>query len=418
MNVNSFNKVFNTIFFRGVFQKEKKFFSNYIKKHITIPFIRGDGIGVEITPVAQSVIDLAVWSAYRRDRTITWVEVEAGDVAFRKTGDRLPSEALETIFAHKMALKGPLETPVGEGHESLNVKLRRVFDLYACVRPFNYYPGVPTRFKNLDNLNITVFRENIEDTYGGIEFAQNTDGWHHLMNEVFLKNPKIKVKIPFPKSTSFGIKIASQEGTERLVRSAIDYAIRYKKPSVTIVHKGNIMKLTEGAFQKWGLQVALREYANYVTTNKSSSGDKILVRDLITDNFIHQCKIRPEQFSVVVSMNLTGDLISDDLAGIVGGLGVSPGANINYQTGYGIFEATHGTAPDIVGQNRSNPTSLILSGEMMLRHLGWEEAADKINMAIRLTFQKRIGTGDLFDKDKDATVVDTHTFGKELIKRM
>ena len=343
-----------------------------------IPYIEGDGIGPEIWQATKKVVDAAVSSAYSNDRKIEWLEILAGEKAFNQTGTWLPDETLEAIKQHKIAIKGPLTTPIGEGFRSLNVTLRQELDLYACVRPVRYFSGVPSPLKEPEKTDMTIFRENTEDVYAGIEFANNSAEVKQLLD--FLAEQLAVTKVRFPDTSSLGIKPISQEGSERLIAAALDYAIQQGKKRVTLVHKGNIMKFTEGGFKNWGYDLIEKNYPQAFTMNqykeitaesgtekanealeKAKNAGKIIVDDVIADNFLQQILLYPEKYQVVATTNLNGDYISDALAAQVGGIGISPGANINYKTGHAIFEATHGTAPDIAGKGWANPCSLLLS---------------------------------------------------------
>ncbi|HQQ82208.1 MAG TPA: NADP-dependent isocitrate dehydrogenase, partial [Cyclobacteriaceae bacterium] len=348
-----------------------------------IPFIEGDGTGVDIWPASQLVFDAAVEKAYKGKRKIQWKEVLAGEKAFNKTGNWMPDETLAAFKEYLVGIKGPLTTPVGGGIRSLNVALRQDLDLYACVRPVRWFKGVPSPVKEPQKTDMIIFRENTEDIYAGIEFQQGSDDNKKFM-ALFKENfPKPFKKIRFPETSGIGIKPVSKEGTERLVRAAFDFAIKNKKPNVTLVHKGNIMKFTEGGFRDWGYELAKREYG--ATDYQGGpwqvikkDGHEIIVKDSIADAFLQQILLRPDEYSVVATLNLNGDYISDALAAIVGGIGIAPGGNINYLTGFAIFEATHGTAPKYAGQDKVNPGSVILSGAMMFEYMGWQEVADLI----------------------------------------
>lgn len=352
-----------------------------------IPFIEGDGVGRDIWKNARAVFDAAVEKAYDSQRKVTWLEVLAGKKSFDKTGSWLPEQTLSTIKEHLVAIKGPLETPVGGGIRSLNVALRQELDLFACVRPVRYFKGIESPLKNPEKTNITIFRENTEDIYAGIEWEAGTAEVTKVID--FLQNEMKVSKIRFPQTSSIGIKPISVEGSERLIRSAIEYALTNQLTKVTLVHKGNIQKFTEGGFRKWGYELAKREYA------KELESGKLVVDDIIADNFLQQILLRPERFDVVALTNLNGDYASDALAAQVGGIGISPGANINYLTGHAIFEATHGTAPDIAGQDLVNPCSVLLSGCMLFDYLGWTEVSEKISKAIETAFAKGYFTADL-----------------------
>lgn len=376
-----------------------------------IPYIEGDGIGPEIWQATQSVVDAAVASAYQRERKIKWLEILAGEKAFKQTGNWLPDETIAAIKEHKIAIKGPLTTPIGEGFRSLNVTLRQELDLYACVRPVRYFEGVPSPLKEPEKTDMTIFRENTEDVYAGIEFAKDSPEVKKLLD--FLTDELAVTKVRFPATSALGIKPISEEGSERLISAAMDYAIEQGKTRVTIIHKGNIMKFTEGGFKNWGYELIEKKYPQAFTMNQykkitAESGSekaeqalseakkaaKIIVDDVIADNFLQQILLYPEKYQVVATTNLNGDYISDALAAQVGGIGISPGANINYQTGHAIFEATHGTAPDIAGKGWANPCSLLLSAVMMLDHLGWFEASQKIMQAVEQALLEKKMTHD------------------------
>lgn len=352
-----------------------------------IPFIEGDGVGRDIWKNARAVFDAAVEKAYDSQKKVIWLEVLAGKKSFDETGSWLPEQTLSTIKEHLVAIKGPLETPVGGGIRSLNVALRQELDLFACVRPVRYFKGIESPLKNPEKTNITIFRENTEDIYAGIEWEAGTAEVTKVID--FLQNEMKVSKIRFPQTSSIGIKPISVEGSERLIRSAIEYALTNQLTKVTLVHKGNIQKFTEGGFRKWGYELAKREYA------KELESGKLVVDDIIADNFLQQILLRPERFDVVALTNLNGDYASDALAAQVGGIGISPGANINYLTGHAIFEATHGTAPDIAGQDLANPCSVLLSGCMLFDYLGWTEVSEKISKAIETAFAKGYFTADL-----------------------
>lgn len=397
-----------------------------------IPYIEGDGIGPEIWQATKKVVDAAVSSAYSNDRKIEWLEILAGEKAFNQTGTWLPDETLEAIKQHKIAIKGPLTTPIGEGFRSLNVTLRQELDLYACVRPVRYFSGVPSPLKEPEKTDMTIFRENTEDVYAGIEFANNSAEVKQLLD--FLAEQLAVTKVRFPDTSSLGIKPISQEGSERLIAAALDYAIQQGKKRVTLIHKGNIMKFTEGGFKKWGYDLIEKNYPQAFTMNqykeitaesgtekanealeKAKNAGKIIVDDVIADNFLQQILLYPEKYQVVATTNLNGDYISDALAAQVGGIGISPGANINYKTGHAIFEATHGTAPDIAGKGWANPCSLLLSASMMLDHLGWFEASEKIMAAIEKALQNNQMTHD-FAQMIDIEELSTSEFAEYLIK--
>ena len=352
-----------------------------------IPFIEGDGIGVDIWPASKKVIDHAVEKAYQGSKKIEWLEVLAGEKAFNQTGEWLPQETLDSFNKYLVGIKGPLTTPVGGGITSLNVALRQKLDLFACVRPVRWFDGTPSPVKDPSTTDMVIFRENTEDIYAGIEFENGTKE-NQKIKSLLKENFEQRFnKIRFPESSGIGLKPISEEGTSRLVRSAIDYAIKNKRDSVTFVHKGNIMKYTEGSFRDWGYKIAKEEFGAKDLDGGpwqeiNIENRKIIIKDVIADAFLQQILLRPKEYSVVATMNLNGDYISDALAAIVGGIGIAPGANINYETGHAIFEATHGTAPKYAGKNKVNPGSVILSGAMMLEHLGWVEAKDLIHKGI------------------------------------
>ncbi|GAB4248330.1 MAG: NADP-dependent isocitrate dehydrogenase [Saprospiraceae bacterium] len=401
-----------------------------------IPFIEGDGIGPDIWAASVRVLDAAVEKAYNGKKKIIWKEVLAGEKAFKQTGEWLPQETLDTINEYLVAIKGPLTTPVGGGIRSLNVALRQKLDLFACVRPVQYFRGVPSPVRNPKLVDMVIFRENTEDIYAGIEYLTGTDDCKKLLD--FLQNEMGVNKIRFPETSSLGIKPVSIEGTERLVRGAINYALANKKPSVTLVHKGNIMKFTEGKFKEWGYALAEREFGDKVFTwaqydriaeekgkdaaNKAQSealaAGKLLVKDVIADAFLQQILTRPAEYSVIATLNLNGDYISDALAAQVGGIGIAPGANINYETGHAIFEATHGTAPKYAGLDKVNPSSVILSGEMMLRYLGWTKAANAVLRGVKKAIAKKRVTYDFHRLMKNATLLKCSEFGDEIIANM
>ena len=358
-----------------------------VPNHPVIPFIEGDGIGQDIWKNARAVFDAAVAKAYHGQKTIQWLEVLAGQKAHKTTGQWLPDDTLEAIKEYLVAIKGPLETPVGGGIRSLNVTLRQELDLYACVRPVRYFQGIESPLKEPEKINITIFRENTEDIYAGIEWQAGSSEVKQVI--AFLQKNMGVNKIRFPESSSIGIKPISKEGSERLIRSTIEYALTNNLAKVTLVHKGNIQKFTEGGFRKWGYELAQREYADELASGK------LVINDIIADNFLQQILLNPEAFDVVALTNLNGDYASDALAAQVGGIGISPGANINYSTGHAIFEATHGTAPDIAGQDKANPCSLVLAGCMGFDCIGWTEVARRITTAIEKTLAQGYVTADL-----------------------
>ena len=383
-----------------------------------IPFIEGDGTGPDIWRAAQTAFDAAVAKAYQGRRQIVWFEVFAGEKAKNKLESWLPDDTLHAIENHLVAIKGPLTTPVGGGFRSLNVALRQKLDLYACVRPVRWFTGVPSPVKEPQKVDMIIFRENTEDIYSGIEYRAQSEGAKKLI--AFLEQELGVRSIRFPNTSGIGIKPVSEEGTHRLVKSAIDYAIAHKRKSVTLVHKGNIMKFTEGAFRDWGYEVARRDYGAVELDGgpwlKLPSG--IVIKDVIADAFLQQILLRPAEYDVIATLNLNGDYISDALAAQVGGIGIAPGANINYETGHAIFEATHGTAPKYAGLDKVNPGSLILSGEMMLRYLGWNEAADLIIASLEKTVVQKKVTYDLARMMEGATELKTSEFAKAMIANM
>ena len=401
-----------------------------------VPFIEGDGTGPDIWAASVRVLDAAVEKAYQGKRKIIWKEVYAGEKAFNKTGKWLPEETLDIIHEHLVAIKGPLTTPVGGGIRSLNVALRQILDLYVCLRPIRYYKGVPSPVKRPETTDMVIFRENSEDIYAGIEWMTNTPEGEKIKK--FLLDEMGVSTMRFPDSTSIGIKPISKEGTDRLVRGAIQYAVREKLPSVTLVHKGNIMKFTEGQFKQWGYELAEEEFADAVFTwnqydriaekegkaradeaqDTALKAGKILIKDVIADAFLQQILTRPAEYSVIATMNLNGDYISDALAAIVGGIGIAPGANINYETGHAIFEATHGTAPKYAGLDKVNPGSVILSGVMMLQYMGWDEAADMILKGLQAAILKKKVTYDFARLMDDPTELKCSEFGSALIENM
>ena len=385
-----------------------------------LPFIEVDGIGPDIWRAAVRVFDAAVEKSYAGERKIEWLEVLAGEKAFNKTGSWLPQETLDTFKEYLVGIKGPLTTPIGGGIRSLNVALRQELDLYVCQRPVRYFKGVDSPVKRPDLVDMVIFRENTEDIYAGIEFARGTDDAEKL--EAFLKSefPARFAKIRFPQSSGIGIKPVSEEGTSRLVRAAIEYAIKQGRKSVTLVHKGNIMKFTEGAFRDWGYKVAREEFGAVEIDGgpwcKLPCG--IIVKDVIADAFLQQILTRPSEYDVVATLNLNGDYISDALAAQVGGIGIAPGGNINYSSGHAIFEATHGTAPKYANLDKVNPGSVILSGEMMFRYLGWNEAADAIIKGLEAAISAKVVTYDLARLIEGAREVKCSEFAGEIIKRM
>ena len=388
-----------------------------------VHYIEGDGIGVDITPVMINVVNSAVEKAYSNSKKIHWNEVYAGQKAFDMTGEWLPNETLDAMRAGLVSIKGPLTTPVGGGIRSLNVALRQKLDLFACVRPVRWYEGTPSPVRRPQDVDMIIFRENSEDVYAGIEWEAGSLEVQKVIN--FLQDEMGVTKIRFPDTSGIGIKPISSEGTSRIVRAAINYAIDQDKPSVTIVHKGNIMKFTEGGFRDWGYQLAKDEFGAteldggpWCTMTNPKTGNQIIIKDVIADAMLQQVLTRPREYGVLTTMNLNGDYISDALAAQVGGIGIAPGANINYDTGISIFEATHGTAPKYAGQNKVNPGSLILSAEMMLRHMSWDEAADLIVKGMEGAISAGTVTYDFERLMDDATLLSCSEFGNALISHM
>ncbi|MBS3800393.1 MAG: NADP-dependent isocitrate dehydrogenase, partial [Thioalkalivibrio sp.] len=388
-----------------------------------IPYIEGDGIGVDITPVMRRVTDAAVEKAYGGKRAIEWMEVFAGEKATRVYADDsgLPDETLEAVKDYRVSIKGPLTTPVGGGFRSLNVALRQKLDLYVCLRPVRYYPGTPSPLKEPEKTDMVIFRENSEDIYAGIEFESGTPEVRRVID--FLQNEMGVTQIRFPDTAGIGVKPVSSEGTKRLVRKAIEYAIDNDRPSVTLVHKGNIMKFTEGSFKAWGYELAREEFGAedldggpWQTFRNPKTGHDIVIKDVIADAFLQQILLRPEDYSVIATLNLNGDYISDALAAQVGGIGIAPGANISDTTA--MFEATHGTAPKYAGQDKVNPGSLILSAEMMLRHLGWSEAADRVINGMSGAISAGEVTYDFARVMDNATPIACSAFGEAMIDHM
>jgi isocitrate dehydrogenase len=389
----------------------------------TIPFIEGDGTGVDIWPASRLVFDKAIEKAYGGKRKINWKEVLAGEKAFNKTGSWMPDETMQAFREYLVGIKGPLTTPVGGGIRSLNVALRQDLDLYACVRPVRWFKGVPSPVKEPHKTDMVIFRENTEDIYAGIEFQEGTEDNKKFLSTFREEFPKLYKKIRFPETSGIGIKPVSKEGTERLVRAAIEFAITHKKPNVTLVHKGNIMKFTEGGFRDWGYALAKNEFGAKDLDGGpwqviEKNGHKIVIKDSIADAFLQQILLRPDEYSVVATLNLNGDYISDALAAIVGGIGIAPGGNINYVTGHAIFEATHGTAPKYAGQDKVNPGSVILSGVMMLEYMGWQEAADLIIKGLEGAISARKVTYDFHRLMEGATLLKCSEFGQEVVKNM
>lgn len=406
----------------------------FVPEQVTIPYIEGDGVGAEITPVCQQIVNAAVAKAYQGTRSIEWMEVLAGGKAFQQTGEWLPEATMEAFREYLIGIKGPLTTPVGGGIRSLNVALRQTLDLYVCLRPVRWFKGVVSPVKEPQKVDMHIFRENTEDIYAGIEWEQGTPEAQKFYD--FLHNEMGVSKVRFPETSSFGVKPVSKEGTQRLVRAAISYALQHNLPSVTLVHKGNIMKFTEGGFKRWGYEVAETEFAeqtftmNYYEKLKNELGEesakaavakainegKVIIKDCIADAFLQNTLLIPEEYSVIATLNLNGDYISDQLAAMVGGIGIAPGANINYLSGHAIFEATHGTAPNIAGKNVVNPCSLLLSSVMMLEYLGWKEAAALITAALEKAFSLGEATPDLARFMPDGKALGTDEFGKRIVE--
>ena len=402
-----------------------------------IPFIEGDGIGPDVWSASRKVIDAAIEKAYKGARKIEWKEMLAGEKAFNQTGEWLPAATLDIAKEYLVSIKGPLTTPVGGGIRSLNVALRQELDLYVCLRPVNWFKGVPSPVHHPEDVNMTIFRENTEDIYAGIEFKMGSEEVQKLMH--FLKTELgVDKQIRFPESTALGIKPVSKEGSQRLIKAAIQYAIEQKKPSVTLVHKGNIMKFTEGGFKNWGYEIAKEAFGDQVFTwmeweaikaaqneeaannalKKANVEGKIIINDCIADNFLQQILLAPKEFSVIATLNLNGDYISDALAAAVGGIGIAPGGNINYTSGHAVFEATHGTAPRFANTDTMNPSSLLLSGVMMLEYMGWNEAAEAIVESLKTTIKRKRVTIDFYNLMHDATLLKTSEFAEELIKNL
>ena len=377
---------------------------------VTLPFIAGDGVGREITPAMQHVVDAAVSAAYGGGRRIEWMEVLAGERAFQETGSWLPEATMAAFKEYLVGIKGPLTTPVGGGIRSLNVALRQTLDLYVCQRPVRWFQGIVSPVKDPSKVDMCIFRENTEDIYAGIEWESGTPEAKKFYQ--FLHDEMGVAKVRFPETSSFGVKPVSREGTERLVRAACQYALDHGLPSVTLVHKGNIMKFTEGGFKKWGYELAEREFGEAIASGR------LVVKDCIADAFLQNALLMPEDYSVIATLNLNGDYISDMLAAMVGGIGIAPGANINYVTGSAMFEATHGTAPAIAGKNVVNPCSLILSAVMMLEFLGWKEAAARITAALEQSFAAGRATADLARFMPGGVALTTSDFAAELVERI
>ena len=407
-----------------------------VPNHPTIPFIEGDGVGKEIWHAAQTIFDKAVEKAYQGQRSVQWKEVLAGEKSFNANGSWLPQETMDAFKHYLIGIKGPLMTPVGGGIRSLNVALRQELDLYVCLRPVRWFKGVESPLKHPEKVSMTIFRENTEDIYAGIEWQQGTveaEKFYH-----FLADQMKVTKVRFPNTSAFGVKPVSIEGSERLIRAAINYALQHKLPSVTLVHKGNIMKFTEGGFKQWGYELAEREFTDVVFTmnqyakiqkaegkaaaeqalQAAKSAGKLIIKDVICDAFLQNTLLKPEDYSVVATLNLNGDYVSDQLAAMVGGIGIAPGANINYLTGHAIFEATHGTAPDIAGQNQANPSSLLLSGVMMFEYLGWHEVGQLITNAMESLFQSGKATADLARFMQNGQPLSTTQFTQAVIDNL
>lgn len=376
----------------------------------TIPFVEGDGVGAEVTPVMQAVVNAAVEKAYAGKREIEWKEVLAGGKAHELTGEWLPQATMDAFREYLVGIKGPLMTPVGGGIRSLNVALRQGLDLYVCQRPVRYFKGVVSPVKHPEKVDMCIFRENTEDIYAGIEWEAGTPEARKFYD--FIHDEMGVSKVRFPETSGFGVKPVSQEGSERLIRAAIDYALAHGRKTVTLVHKGNIMKFTEGGFKKWGYALAEREYKDALDDGR------LVVNDCICDAFLQNALLKPQDYSVIATMNLNGDYVSDMLAAQVGGIGIAPGGNINYQTGHAIFEATHGIAPDIAGKDIVNPSSIILSAVMMLDYMGWHEAGRMIEDALERLFQKGVATADLARFMPDGTAVGTKLFGEKIIEQL
>ncbi|MCI6319135.1 MAG: NADP-dependent isocitrate dehydrogenase [Bacteroidales bacterium] len=376
----------------------------------TIPLVKGDGVGPEVTASMVAIIDAAVEKAYGEQRRIVWKEVLAGGKAFETCGTYLPDETLEAFKEYHIGIKGPLMTPVGGGIRSLNVALRQGLDLYVCQRPVRWYKGVESPVKHPEKVDMVIFRENTEDIYAGIEWEAGTPEAEKFY--AFLRDEMGVTKVRFPRTSAFGVKPVSKEGTERLVRAACQYAVDHNRPSVTLVHKGNIMKFTEGGFKKWGYELAQREFGEYIASGR------LVIKDCICDAFLQNALLKPEEYSVIATLNLNGDYISDQLAAQVGGIGIAPGANINYSTGDAIFEATHGTAPDIAGKNIVNPCSNVLSGVMMLEHIGWNEAAALVEKALEESFSQGYATVDLARLMENGKPLGTVEFTENIVRRI
>ena len=381
----------------------------YVPNKVSIPFVTGDGVGSEIMPAMQNVVDAAVHHAYQGQREIDWLAVKAGQKAFDELGTYLPDETMVAFRDYHVGIKGPLTTPVGGGIRSLNVALRQGLDLYVCLRPVRWFKGVASPVKHPELVNMTIFRENTEDIYAGIEWEAGTDEAKKFYK--FIHEEMGTQKVRFPETSSFGVKPVSKEGSERLIRAACQYALDNGLPSVTLVHKGNIMKFTEGGFKKWGYELAEKEFGEAIRDKR------LIIKDCIADAFLQNALIKPADYTVVATLNLNGDYISDMLAAQVGGIGIAPGANINYMTHNAIFEATHGTAPDIAGKNIANPCSLILSAVMMLQYLGWHEAAERITHALESSFSEGKATADLAHFMENGEILGTKEFAEQLAER-
>ncbi len=389
-----------------------------------IPFIEGDGTGSDIWAASVKVFDAAVKKAYSGKRKIEWKEVLAGQKSFDATGNWLPDETVEAFKEYHIGIKGPLTTPVGGGIRSINVALRQILDLYVCLRPVKYFTGVPSPVKAPELIDMVIFRENTEDIYAGIEFKEGDAETREFLEYLKSNYPEKYSKVRFPETTGIGIKPVSIDGTKRLVKAAIDYAVQNKRQSVTLVHKGNIMKYTEGSFRDWGYELAKEEYNGSELDGgpwqviKCPDGHEVIIKDCIADAFLQQILLRPKEYDVIATLNLNGDYMSDALAAQVGGIGIAPGGNINYSTGIGIFEATHGTAPKYAGQDKVNPSSVILSGEMMFRYMGWNDVADLILSATEKTIANKTVTYDFHRLMTGATLLKCSEFGDALISNM
>lgn len=402
-----------------------------------IPFIEGDGIGPDVWSASKTVLDAAVEKCYKSNRKIEWKEMLAGEKAYKQTGEWLPKETLEIAKEYIVSIKGPLTTPVGGGIRSLNVAMRQELDLYVCLRPVQWFHGVPSPVLHPEKVDMVIFRENTEDIYAGIEFKAGTPEAEKML-KFLTEEMGVSKKIRFPETTSFGVKPVSKEGSERLIRAAIEYALAHHRSSVALVHKGNIMKFTEGGFKNWGYELAAREFGDKVYTweqweqTKKDKGEdaandemrkmqgegKLIIKDVIADNFLQQILLAPQDYSVIATLNLNGDYISDALAAAVGGIGIAPGANINYLTGHAVFEATHGTAPRFANTDTMNPSSLLLSGVMMLEYMGWKEAADCITQGLSTAIMRKRVTIDFYNLMHDATLLKTSEFATEIIKNL